>query len=155
MNKLKVHRNIIKHALNIWSPYLGAGIKIEYIRKDWKEMKVSMKLRFYNRNIMNTHFGGSLYSMVDPHIMLMLMQLLGEDYIVWDKSAEIDFIKPGKGKVHAVMRISDDVLSEIKEKTANGEKYLPKFNINIYDENNNIVSKVTKTLYIRKKKVFK
>ena len=92
MNKLKVHRNIIKHALNIWSPYLGAGIKIEYIRKDWKEMKVSMKLRFYNRNIMNTHFGGSLYSMVDPHIMLMLMQLLGEDYIVWDKSAEIDFI---------------------------------------------------------------
>ena len=155
MNKLKVHRNIIKHALNIWSPYLGAGIKIEYISKDWKEIKVSMKLRFYNRNIMNTHFGGSLYSMIDPHIMLMLMQLLGEDYIVWDKSAEIDFIKPGKGKVHAVMRISDDVLSEIKEKTANGEKYLPEFNINIYDENNNIVSKITKILYIRKKKAFK
>jgi len=109
-----------------------------------------MKLRFYNRNIMNTHFGGSLYSMVDPHIMLMLMQLLGKDYIVWDKSAEIDFIKPGKGKVYAVMAIPDNVLSEIKEKTSNGEKYLPKFYINIYDENNNVVSKVTKTLYIKK-----
>jgi len=148
---MRLNHNIIKHALNIWSPYLGAGIKIEYIKKDFKEIKVSMKLRFYNRNIMNSHFGGSLYSMVDPHIMLMLMRLLGEDYIVWDKSAEIDFIKPGRGKVSATMNISDNILEEIIEKTKDGEKYLPEFNIDILDKENNIVSRVKKVLYIRKK----
>ncbi len=148
---MKIRHYLFKYGLNLWTPYLGAGVKIEYIKKDFKEIKVSMKLKFYNKNIMHTHFGGSLYSMVDPHIMLMLMELLGKEYIVWDKSATIDFIKPGKTKVQAIMNISDDLLTEIKEKTKNGEKYLPEFNINITDENQNIVAKVKKVLYIKKK----
>jgi len=147
---MKLPRSFFKYGLSAWAPYLGAGVKIDYISKDWKEMKVSMKLHFYNRNIMKTHFGGSLYSMVDPHIMLMLMQLLGREYVVWDKSAEIEFIKPGRTKVVATMTVSDNDLSEIKEKTKNGDKYFPKFNIDIIDEDKNIVAKVKKVLYVRK-----
>jgi len=146
----KLPKSFFKYGLSAWAPYLGAGVKIDYIAKDWKEMRVSMKLHFYNRNIMKTHFGGSLYSMVDPHIMLMLMQLLGKAYVVWDKLAEIEFVKPGKGKVMAVMAVSDDDLIEIKEKTKNGDKYFPEFNIDIVDENKNIVAKVKKVLYVRK-----
>ena len=66
----------LKRLLNLYPPYLGAGVKITYSSDDWKEMHVSMSLRWYNKNAVNTHFGGSLYSMVDPHIMLMLMPLL-------------------------------------------------------------------------------
>lgn len=148
---MKIRHYLFKYGLNLWAPYIGAGVKIEYIKKDFKEIKVSMKLKFYNRNIMHTHFVGSLYSMIDPHIMLMLMELLGKDYIVWDKSATIDFIKPGKTKVQAIMSISEDSLTEIKEKTKNGRKYLPEFSIDITDENKNIVAKVKKVIYIKRK----
>ena len=57
-----------------------------------------MNLRPCNQNFVDTHYGGSLYSMTDPFDMLMLFGNLGDDYIVWDKAAHMRFRKPGKGK---------------------------------------------------------
>ncbi|MCX7552557.1 DUF4442 domain-containing protein [Marinicella sp. S1101] len=141
----------LKKLMNWYGPYLGAGIKLEHIANDWSEITVSMDMRWYNRNAVGTHFGGSLYAMVDPHYMLMLMKLLGKGYIVWDKAASIDFIKPGRGKVTATMQISSAMLDEIKQATADGEKYLPEYEVVIYDEQGEVVARVMKTLYIRKK----
>lgn len=84
---LKLSHRASRLLSNFYGPYLGAGVRIRYISPDWKEIRVSMKLHCYNRNAVGTHFGGRLYSMVDPHLMLMLMQLLGEDYVIWDKAA--------------------------------------------------------------------
>ncbi|MBZ4672249.1 MAG: hypothetical protein JG762_479 [Deferribacteraceae bacterium] len=142
---------VMKFLLNIYPPYVGAGVKIEYIRDDWKELKVSMVLRWYNRNAVGTHFGGSLYSMTDPHIMLLLMNSLGRDYIVWDKSAEIDFVKATKKKVYCTVSITDDIINEIKEKTANGDKYYPEFTLKIIDGEENLIARVKKVLYVKKK----
>lgn len=141
----------LKRLMNWYGPYLGAGVKLDYIADDWREVKVCMNLRWYNRNAVGTHFGGSLYSMVDPHYMLMLMKLLGPNYVVWDKAASIDFIKPGEGTVHAVMKITDQMLEEIKAATDGGEKYLPVYPVEIRNEADELVAKVMKTLYIRKK----
>ena len=63
----------LKRMLNLYPPYLGAGVRITYLSEDWQELHVSMSLHWYNRNAVGTHFGGSLYSMVDPNLMLMLM----------------------------------------------------------------------------------
>jgi len=142
---------VMKFLLNIYPPYLGAGVKIEYIRDDWKELKVSMVLRWYNRNAVGTHFGGSLYSMTDPHIMLLLMNSLGRDYIIWDKSAWIDFIKATKKRVYCTVTITDEIINEIKEKTANGDKFYPEFNLDIVDIEENLIAKVKKILYVRRK----
>lgn len=143
----------LKFLLNFFfGPYIGAGVKIEEYRDDWRYCKVSMKLRWYNRNAMNTHFGGSLFSMTDPHFMLMLMNLLGKDYVVWDKTATIDFVKPGKGRVSAEFIISDNMVEDILSHTANGEKYLPTFELLVKDEQQDTVCKLHKTLYIKKRK---
>lgn len=142
----------LKKLMNWYGPYLGAGIKLEHIATDWREVTVSMDMHWYNRNAVGTHFGGSLYAMVDPHYMLMLMKLLGKGYVVWDKAASIDFVKPGRGKVTATMQVTKEMLEEIKQATANGEKYLPEYEVVIYDEQSEVVAQVMKTLYIRKKK---
>ena len=147
---MKLSPGKLKFGINIFPPYLGAGIKVKHISDDWRETHVEMKLRWYNRNFVGTHFGGSLYSMVDPHLMLMLIQILGKEFIVWDKSAIIHFIKPGKSIVKSVIKISENDLVEIKKKTLNGQKYLPEFNIRITDENGDTVAEVKKVLYIRK-----
>jgi len=112
-----------------------------------------MAMHWFNRNAVGTHFGGSLYSMVDPHLMLMLIQLLGEGYWVWDKSAKIEFIKATRAKVTFVIKISDADLEDIRQHTADGEKYLPEFMVEIRDDNSDLVAMVRKTIYVRRKKV--
>lgn len=149
---MKLSPKMYKYLLRIYPPYLGAGVKVTHISDDWKEAHVCMVLRWYNKNAVGTQFGGSLYSMVDPHQMILLMNLLGKDYIVWDKSADIDFVRPGRGKVKCIIKISDDELDEIKKQTANGKKYFARFSLDIKDMNEDVVAKVNKVVYVRKRK---
>jgi acyl-coenzyme A thioesterase PaaI-like protein len=142
----------IRKIINIYGPYFGAGVKATYISKDFREARVSLPLRWYNRNYVGVHFGGSLYSMIDPFYMLLLMNTLGKEYIVWDQSAEIQFVKPGTGTVSAQFIVTDEMLAEIKQKTANGEKFLPTYPVTIIDEDGEVVAKANKTLYIRRKR---
>ena len=88
---------------------------VKRLQPDWKAIDVEMKLRFWNRNYVGTHFGGSLYSMTDPFYMLMLIENLGRDYIVWDKSAAIRFKRPGRGKMLAAFRLSDEQIERTGE----------------------------------------
>jgi acyl-coenzyme A thioesterase PaaI-like protein len=141
----------IRRIINIYGPYLGAGVKVDYLDKGFREARVSMRLTWYNRNYVGTHFGGSLFSMIDPFYMLLLMNNLGREYIVWDASAEIDFVRPGRGRVFAHFLLTDEMLQEIKQKTASGEKFLPVYDVNIVDEKDQLVAKVRKKLYIRRK----
>ncbi len=149
---MKFTPRLLRLVLNLYGPYLGAGVHISHISQDWSELRVSLKLRWYNRNAVGTHFGGSLYSMVDPHLMLMLMNRLGKSYTVWDKSAHIKFIRPVKGPVHAVIRIAEADEKRIREQTKSGEKYLPEFEIRITDDEGKLVALVSKVLYVRLKK---
>lgn len=141
----------LKFGMNLWPPFLGAGIRVKHIAADYREIIVSMKLRWYNRNYIGTHFGGSLAAMTDPFYMLMLIHILGSDYTVWDKSSTIDFIAPGRGTVTAHFTLNDDQLAEIQEKTSTGEPYLPKFSVDIVNESGEVIATVEKKLYIRKK----
>ena len=77
----------LRRWINLWPPFLGAGIRVKRIAPDMKAVDVEMKLRWWNANYVGTHFGGSLFAMTDAFYMLMLMANLGGDYIVWDKAA--------------------------------------------------------------------
>ena len=146
---MKLKRLINK--INFWPPFLGAGIRVKHIAADYKEVVVSMKLRWYNRNYVGTHFGGSLAAMTDPFYMLMLIHILGSEYIVWDKTSTIDFIAPGRGTVTASFRLKDEQITEIKENTATGGAYLPEFSVDIVNESGEVIATVNKILYVRKK----
>lgn len=148
---MKWSPRLLKLALNIYGPYLGAGIRITHIDPEWREMHVRMKLRWYNRNIMGTHFGGSLYAMIDPQMMLMLMNRLGKEYVVWDQAAEIKYLKPAKGTVEAHLSLTDTQLEEIRRNTSMGVAYRPSFDIAICDMDGNVVSQVKKVLYVKRK----
>ena len=137
--------------MNIWPPFLGAGIRVKRLQPDWKEIDVEMKLRRWNSNYVGTHYGGSLYSMTDPFFMLMLIENLGRDYIVWDKAASIRFRKPGKGKVSAVFRLFDHQIEEIRQALATQEKVDREFSVEIKDESGIVIAEVQKLLHVRRK----
>jgi hypothetical protein len=139
--------------LNFWPPYLGAGIKVTRMSDDLQTFEVRMKLRWYNRNYVNTHFGGSLYSMCDPFYMLILTQALGRGYVVWDKAATIRFKRPGRGTVHATFHIPDERVEEIRRAAdADAEgKVEPTFTAQVTDGDGEVIAEVDKLLYVRKK----
>lgn len=147
-----MNHKFFKMLLNVYPPYWATGIVVKKVSPDFREVVVEMKKRFYNRNYVNSHFGGSLYAMVDPFYMLMLIQILGKDYVVWDKSASIDFVKPGMGLVTARFTIGDDLITRIKDNTVDGKKYLPELSIDITDEKGEVVCRVLKTIYVRRKR---
>lgn len=137
--------------INYWPPYLGSGIKVSHISKDMRSIDVEMALRFWNRNYVGVHFGGSLYSMTDPFFMLMVMENLGREYIVWDKAASIRFKKPGKGRVTARFRLSAAEIEAIKQAADTTSKTEPTFEINVVDEDGDVVAAIVKTIYVRRK----
>ena len=141
----------LKLLLNIYPPYLGAGIRVQHISEDYREVIVSMKLRWYNRNYVGTHFGGSLVSMTDPFFMLMLMNILGKEYVVWDQAARIKFIRPGRGRVVARFHLRQTQIDDIHAQTQSGAVFRPKYEVEIVDEEGQVVAQVVKQEYIRKK----
>jgi hypothetical protein len=153
MNAKKLARKarLLRWLLNCYPPYLGAGIRVWQLNADFRQARVKMGLSWYNRNYVRTQFGGSLYSMTDPFYMLLIMESLGRDYIVWDKAAHIDFIAPGKGTVYADFSIDETLLDEIRQRTAGGDKYLPELQVEVRDAQGTLVARVHKTLYIRLK----
>ena len=139
--------------MNLWLPFLGAGIRVTRLEDDWKAIDVEMKLRFWNSNFVGTHYGGSLYSMTDPFYMLMLIENLGRNYIVWDKSATIRFRKPGKGRVRATFRLSDETIADVRRQLETEDKVQPTFKVEVRDEANIVIAEVEKVLHVRKKEV--
>jgi acyl-coenzyme A thioesterase PaaI-like protein len=105
-----------------------------------------------NLNVVGTHFGGSLYAMCDPFFMLLLMQHLGREYVVWDTAASIRFLKPGRGTVRATFHISPETIDEIRARADRGEKVEPVFQVDVVDEAQQIIAHVEKHLYVRKRK---
>ncbi len=141
----------LRRWINLWPPFLGAGIRVKHIAPDMKAVDVEMKLRWWNANYVGTQFGGSLFAMTDAFYMLMVMHHLGESYIVWDKAATIRYRKPGRGTVRVEFRISDNQVEDIREKLKTLPKYEPVFVVQVKDEAGTVIAEVDKLLHVRKK----
>ncbi len=142
----------LRRGLNLWPPFLFGGIHVDALTDDWRYARVRLKLRWYNRNYVRTQFGGNLFSMCDPFWMIMTLEALGHDYIVWDKAGAIDFVAPGRADVYAEFRLDDSVLDELRAATANGEKYLHWFETEVKTVQGELVARVRKQIYVRHKR---
>jgi acyl-coenzyme A thioesterase PaaI-like protein len=137
--------------INLYPPYLGAGIRVSFPKDDPYTIVVTMKLRFYNRNLFGTHFGGSLYSMTDPFFVFILARHLGPGYLVWDKKAAIEFLKPGRGRVTARFHVAPDEIERVRSLADAGETVEPVYSADIVSDDGEAVARVTKTLWVRRK----
>jgi acyl-coenzyme A thioesterase PaaI-like protein len=140
--------------ISVYPPYLGAGVRCEHVSPDIRTVDVAMDLRFYNRNFVGTHFGGSLYTMADPFFMLILLFALGDTCVVWDKKAAIRFVRPGKGTVRAHFHVPDERIDAIRAELDGGARSVDaEFSVDIVDEQGKVVAIVDKTVYVRRKDV--
>ena len=138
--------------LNLYPPYLFTRTHIKSISPDWRECVVELKKSLLTRNYVGTAFGGSLFAATDPFYMLMLIKILGiQDYIVWDKAAEIQYQRPARSTVTYRFKVSDEDLAAIHRDLEAKGKALPKFVVQGIDREGQICVTVVKTIYIRRK----
>jgi acyl-coenzyme A thioesterase PaaI-like protein len=149
--KFKVPPALFRRAINLWPPFLGAGIKVTRVSADYREIDVTLKLGLANRNYFGTQFGGSLFAMTDPFFALMMMHNLGPDYVVWDKAATIRYRRPGRSDVHARFRLAAAAVARARRATARGSRHEPTFRVTIVDRDDATIAEVEKTLSIRRR----
>ncbi|ANO49862.1 DUF4442 domain-containing protein [Woeseia oceani] len=137
--------------INLYPPFLGMGIKVRSSNNDFTRFEVELRARWYNRNLFGTHFGGSLYAMSDPFFVFIVTMNLGNGYIVWDKSAAIDFLKPAKGTITGIFEVSVERLQEIRAEVDQLGKSTYHFEADLIDENGRTVARVSKEVYVRSK----
>ncbi|MEE4297316.1 MAG: DUF4442 domain-containing protein [Wenzhouxiangella sp.] len=137
--------------MNVWPPYLAAGVRVRHISDDFRRVDVALRLGLFNRNYVNVHFGGSLFAMTDPFYMLMYMKNLGPDYVVWDKAASIDFVLPGRGTVTAEFQLNEDDFSRAREQASEQKSVLLLHPVEILNAERRLVARVERTIYVRRK----
>ncbi|WP_405359701.1 DUF4442 domain-containing protein [Kitasatospora sp. NBC_00085] len=150
--KRNVSARTFRRGINLWPPFLFAGIKVLALSDDFRRTTVRLRLGRLNRNYVGTHFGGSIFAMTDPFWMLLVMHNLGRDYVVWDAAAEISFVSPGRGDIVAEFVLTDDRLAEIRELTQDGKKALVWFDTEVLAADSSVVARVRKQLYVREKR---
>ena len=138
-------------SFHVFACYRGTGGRPSFIAEDWSEMRLSLPLSWRTRNYVGTIFGGSIYSAVDPIYMLMLIHRLGKDYIVWDKSASIQFKKPGRESLHARFIVDDEELAAIRAALETQRSIDRAYSIELKDSAGNVCATVEKLIYIRRR----
>ena len=147
---LPLRQQFLLRMLNFYPPFRGAGIRVKRI-DDGASFQVTLKHRWWNRNVVGTHFGGSLYSMTDPFYVLLLFERLGWDFVVWNKESTIEFLRPGRGTVRAIFRLQDLQVDAIRSRVNRGGRTEPKMVVDVVDVQGEVVARVMQTLHVRAK----
>lgn len=141
---------MIRWGFNFFPVYFFSGARITYIAHDFKEVEIKLPLSWRTRNYVGTLFGGSLYASVDPIYMIMLIKILGKEYIIWDKSATIQFKKPGRTALFARFRLREEELEEIRLLSGQNHSIDRVYQVELVDREGVVHTVIEKVIYIRK-----
>lgn len=143
---------------NFWPPFIGAGISIQKVEGGWgdgiRAMEVRLRLWPWNSNYVGTQFGGSLFAMTDPFLMVMLMRRLGRDFVVWDKAASIRYVRPGRSDCFVRFEVSEELVADLRERAAREGKFDWTTRVEVRDVEGQIVAEVEKVIYISKRSLY-
>ncbi len=128
--------------------FLLTGGEVVFVYKDFKEVHLKFNLRHDTNNYHGTGFGGAIYASLDPIYPLQLWHILGDDYIIWDLAANIDYLKPVYKDVYANFSLTDEIITKIKNDVSTKDKSVINLPVEYKDTNRNTYAKATKTIYI-------
>ncbi len=146
---------IYRYGFN-WSPmYRRTTAKLIEVSDDLHYVKIRLKLNWKNRNYAGSIFGGSMLAATDPIYMVQLLQILGDNYVVWDKAVEARYKKPAKSIIYGEFVFTKEEIENIKQNVIkNNETDIVK-TMSLIDNKQNIIATFNKTLYVADKVFYK
>ena len=148
-------KQIFKHGFNLSPMYRRSTGKIVDVSKDLMFVKVKIPLSYKNKNYVGSIFGGSLFSATDPIYMVQLINILGENYVVWDKDAQIKYKRPAKTAAFSEFHFTIKDIEDIKTQVSQKKEINITKRFNITSKDNIIFAEVEKTIYIAEKIFYK
>jgi acyl-coenzyme A thioesterase PaaI-like protein len=142
---------LMRWKFNLYPVYRRTGARITYMSHDLREVRIKLPLTWKTRNYVGTIFGGSMYAAVDPLYMVMLINILGPEYIVWDKAASIKFKQPGRSTLRAEIKITKIETDYIRKALKEQNKLDRTYQIELVDEEGNICAVVEKIIHFKEK----
>jgi len=136
---------------NLFPAYRRSGARLMYVSPDFLEVHICIPSNWKTRNYMGITWGGGLYASLDPIYGVMLYKALGRRFRVVDKTAKIDFKRPGKTTLHAKFKVAQSELNEIRQKLKSSDKIERCFNIDLVDIDGVVHASCQKLLSIRAK----
>ena len=85
-------------------------------------------------------------------ILRLTKEAIERDRAVQDKVGALEFVAPGREDVFAEFVLDEAVLDELRADTAGGEKCLRWFDVDVATASGEVVAKVRKQLYVRRKR---
>lgn len=155
LNKFFRPDQVFKYGFNFSPMYRRSVGKLIYVSKDLHTVKIEIPLNYKNANYVGSIFGGSLFAATDPIYMIQLVQILGDDYIVWDKAATINYKKPARSKAFATFEFSEPEIDAIKLEVAQSQKINVVKHLNIISQTNEVFAELEKTMYICTKEYYR
>ena len=147
---------LFKHGFNFSPMYRRSTGRVTYVSKDLYRIEVKLPLSYKNRNYVNTIFGGSMFASVDPFPMVQLINIIGDNYVVWDKAAQIRFLRPGNKDLQAIFEYTPEEVAQIKQQVAEkNEIEIVKTTRLVDPKTDTVHCEVDKTIYIADKAFFK
>lgn len=147
---------LFKYGFNISPMYRRSVGKLVYVSKNLHEVDIKIPLNYKNRNYVGAIFGGSMLSATDPIYMIQLMNILGDEYVVWDKAASIKYKRPARETVHVNFSFSEGEIVEIKKQVAIQKELDYRKKALITNSDTSVVyAEVNKTIYIAQKQHYK
>lgn len=129
--------------------------KIIFTSEDLHVVKIKIPLSYKNKNYVGSIFGGSLFAATDPIYMIQLMQILGKDYVVWDKKTDIKFKRPAYQHAFATFEFTSIEIEEIIKRVVSENEIDYTKKLYITGVNGTVFTELDKTLYISSKVFYK
>ncbi|MFD0963174.1 DUF4442 domain-containing protein [Pseudofulvibacter geojedonensis] len=135
--------------------YRRSTARIVYISSNMYKVKIKLPISYKNRNYVGAIFGGSMQAATDPIYMIQLLNILGDDYVVWDKAACIKYKKPAREDLYGSFVFFEEEIKEIVKDVTNNKEIDYKKLVTLTNSEGEVYSEINKTLYIAQKDYYK
>jgi len=139
---------LLRWRINRYPCYRGTGGRLTFVSEDRRTWRVEVPLNRRTRNIWGTIFGGSLYAAVDPIYGVMLADLLGPGVVVWIKTAQVRFRRPGRERLTAECHLSEEALASVRDELAAEGSAERTFLIELRESSGEVCTAVEATYHI-------
>ena len=149
--KRPISAGLARFLMNAAPCIRSSGGRVTALSRNFRRLQIRLKLTWLTRNLVGTIYGGSMYSAIDPFYMLMLMRILGREYVVWDKACTIRFKRPARETLFADFHIDDRMLTEVRETVERDGEGTFTWPVALHASTGTVYAEFDKVLYVARK----
>lgn len=147
-----VSEKALKWAMRFYPPLFFQRIWVQNFGKDFRSVNVKINKSIFNKNYNDSIFGGTIFAGADPFYALLFDQILqrkGFKVRVWLKSAQIQYLKPGRTNLYFKINITEEEIAEAEGILNTVGKFVKAFPIEMYNDKDELCVSLINEVYVR------